>query len=148
MSFPLPSEQIALVAKVDPDANAAGALTSDWVPVKDFHQFMAIFSAGTLGSSATFNGKIQQATDDSGTDAEDITGKAITALTQAGTDQSDEQAVINLNADEVGEGFTHIAIVLTTGVATSDGDAELWGLHPRYGPASDHDLDSVVEIIT
>lgn len=143
-----PSEAIAIVAVIDPDANAAGALTSTWVPAKDFLAFMAICLAGTLGASATLDFKLQQATDASGTGAKDITGKAITQLTQAGTD-SDKQAVINLLVEEldVDGGFTHVAMILTTGTATSDGGAVLLGTDARYAPASDTDISTVDEIV-
>lgn len=145
----LPSEKVAVAGVIDPDANAAGALTSDWLDMTKFGQAMAIIMAGTLGSSATLDAKLQQATDSSGTSAKDITGKAITQLTQAGTD-SDKQAIINCLAEEldVDNGFTHVAIVMTTGTATSDSGAILLGLEPRYGPASDDDLASVDEIVS
>ncbi len=144
----LPSERCAVLAVIDPDANAAGALTSDWADATEFQQMMGICLAGTLGTSATLDMKLQQATDSSGTGAKDITGKSITQLTQAGTD-SDKQAIINVNADDldVAGGFTHVAIVLTTATATSDSGAILLGFDPRHGPASANDLASVDEIV-
>ena len=143
-----PSEMVAVVATIDPDANTAQAYTSDWVNMKDWEQVLAIVMAGDLGSSATLDAKLQQATDGSGTSAKDITGKAITQLTQAGTD-SDKQALIQARADEldVAGGFTHVALVMTVGTATSDSGAVLLGLNPTYGPASDYDLASVDEIV-
>lgn len=149
MASSLPSERSALVATIDPDAYTAAAYTSDWAAVADFPEMMATISAGTLGTSATLDAKLQQATDSSGTGAKDITGKAITQLTQAGTD-SDKQAVINVNQDEldVANDFTHVAIVMTIGTATSDAGAILQGFRPTYAPASDNDLASVDEIVT
>lgn len=145
----LPSELAAVVANIDPDAQTAGAKTSGWVDASEFMAFMAIFQAGTLGSSATLDGKIEQATDSSGTSAKDVTGAAITQLTQAGTD-SDKQAVINLRTEnlDVDGGFTHIRLSMTIGVATSDAAAILLGFGPRHGPASDHDAATVDEIVT
>jgi len=144
----LPSERVAVVATIDPDANAAGALTSDWASMEDFSEMMAVAMVGALGTSATVDFKLQQATDSSGTGAKDISGKAITQLTQAGTDD-DKQAVINVNgADlDVANDFDHVAMVLTTATATSDSGAVLLGMRPRYGPASDYDLASVDEIV-
>lgn len=142
------SEGVAVVATIDPDVYTAAAHTSDWVPVKNFHQFMAVVMAGTLGSSATLDAKIQQATSNAGASAKDITGKAITQLTEAGTD-SDKQAIINVLADDVdvANGFNHIAVVMTVGTATSDAGAAIFGLAPRFGPANDYDLASVDEIV-
>lgn len=144
----LPSDRAAIVAVLDPDANTAATLTSVWIPMVNFDSIMAIVMAGTLGSSATLNAKLQQATDASGTGAKDITGKAITALTQAGTD-SDKQAVINCRIDEldIANDFTHVALLMTTAVATSDSAAIVLGFDPRYGPASDNDVAGVDEIV-
>lgn len=144
------SEQAAVCAVIDPDANTAAALTSDYVDMGQFGAAMGIALVGTLGSSATIDFKFVQATDASGTGVKDVTGKAITQITQAGTDQSDTQAVINLRAEDldVDNGFRYAAVVLTTGAATSDSAALVLGLSPRFGPASDNDLASVGEIVT
>lgn len=151
MNVTLPaSARAAVVGVVDPDVSAAGAHSTGWIAAKDFGSFMAIAMAGTLGSTATFDAKLEQATDASGTSAKDITGKAITQLTQAGTDDSDKQAIINLRPDEldVTNSFTHFRLTVTVATATSDAAAIVLGLDPRYGPASDNDLASVAEIVT
>lgn len=146
----LPSEMAAVVDVIDPDAYTTGAKTGAWVEAKDFHSFLAIVQAGTLGTSATLNAKIQQATDGSGTGAKDISGAAITELTQASPDDSDKQALINLRTEDmdVDGGFTHIQLSITVGTATSDAGAALLGFHPRHAPADDNDASSVAEIVT
>lgn len=143
-----PSDVAAVVAMIDPDAYAAGTVVSAYVAMADFDKIMAIVMAGTLGSSATLDAKLVQATDSSGTGVKDITGKAITQLTQAGTD-SDKQAVINCVAEEldVAGGFTHVALSMTVATATSDAGGIVLGFNPRFGPASDNDLASVDEIV-
>lgn len=143
-----PSEMVAVLGTIDPDANTAGALTSDYGDASKFEQLMAIIFAGTLGTSATLDAKLVQATDSSGTGVKDITGKAITQLTEAGTD-SDKQAIIQVRADEldVAGGFKWVAIVHTVATATSDSGAVLLGLNPTFGPASGYDLASVDEIV-
>ena len=144
----LPSERVAILGTVDPDVLTAAAHTSDYVDMSKFERVMAVVMAGTLGSSATFDAKLVQATDSSGTSSKDITGKSITQLTEAGTD-SDKQAIINCMAQEldVDNGFTHVALTITVGTASSDGAGVLLGLDPRYGPASDNDIASVDEIV-
>jgi hypothetical protein len=144
----MPSEAAAILGVVDPDATAASTVTSDWCDMGKFKKAMAIILAGALGSSATLNAKIEQATDSSGTGAKDITGKAITALTDAGSD-SDKQAVINVDASEldVANGFDHIRLSMTVATATSDIAGLVLGFEPRFGPASDNDLASVDEIV-
>lgn len=144
----LPSMRAAVAATIDPDVYTAAAYSSDWVDMATFESIMAVVMAGTLGTSATLDAKLQQATDGSGTGVKDITGKAITQLTEAGTD-SDKQAIINCRSDEldVNNGFTHVRLTMTVAVATSDAGAIVLGLDPRYGPASDNDLATVDEIV-
>lgn len=143
------TDTMALVGIIDPDVTAAGTVTTGWIAAKDFNQFQAIVAPGTLGASATVDAKIEQATDASGTGAKDISGKAITQMTQAGTDQSDTQAVINVSPEDldVDNSFTHFRLSVTVATATSDLTAFVLGLFPTYGLASDHDLSSVGEIV-
>jgi hypothetical protein len=142
------SDTIGVVATIDPDVHTAAAYTSDWAAAADFSGMLAIIMAGTLGASATLDAKLQQATDSSGTGAKDISGKAITQLTQAGTD-SDKQALINFHESDLdtANAFTHVAIVMTVGTATSDAGALLIGYPSTYGPATNFDLASVDEVV-
>lgn len=142
------TEQCAIVGVIDPDVTTASTVVTDYADAGLFEALVGVVLAGTLGSSATVDAKLVQATDSSGTGAKDITGKAITQLTEAGTD-SDKQALINVRAEEldVANSFTHVALSVTVGTATSDLGAVLLGLNPRMGPASDNDLASVDEIV-
>lgn len=144
----LASDRAAVVGVIDPDATSASTVTTGWIAAKDFHSFLAIVMAGTLGSSATLDAKLEQATSAAGAGAKDITGKAITQLTQAGTD-SDKQALINLDPNEldVSNGFTHFRLSMTVATATSDAGGIVLGLDPRYGPASLADAATVDEIV-
>lgn len=145
----LSSQQAAVAAAIDPDVTAAGTVTSGWVSMATFGALQALILAGTLGTNATVDAKLEQASDSDGTGVKDITGKVITQLTQAGTDESDQQVVINVRAEEldVENGFTHVRLSITVGTATSDIGGLLMGFYPRYGPASDDDAVSVAEII-
>lgn len=143
-----PQDEVAIVGAIDPDANGAGTLTTAWVSASDFQRFMAIIMAGTLGTSATIDAKIEQASDSTGTGAKDLAGAAITQLVKASND--DNQAVIEFwseDLDLVG-GFSHVRLSMTVGTATSDAGAILLGMSPRYAPASRMDAASVVEIVT
>lgn len=142
------TEHLALVGIIDPDANTAATLTTAWVNIKNFAMLAALIMAGDLGSSATINAKLEQATSSGGAGAKDITGKAITALTQAGTDDN-KQAWINVKPEEldVDGGFAFVRLSMTTATATSDSAACLFGLFPSRGPATDVDLASVDEVV-
>lgn len=142
----LPSDEVALVGVIDPDAYAANTYTTAWVDMGEYNAIKATVFAGDLGTNATLDAKLEQATDSSGTGAKDISGKAITQLTQAGTD-SNKQAIINLRDDEldVANAFTHARLSVTVAVATSDVSATVDGFYARYTPANLASVDEVVE---
>ena len=143
-----PSDRVAVVGNIDPDAYSASTVTTGWIDMSKFLAIMAIVQAGTLGSSATLDAKMEQATSAAGAGAKDITGKEITQLTQAGTD-SDKQAVINLFANEldINNGFTHVRLSMTIGAATSDAGAIVLGFDPVKDVASANNAESVDEIV-
>lgn len=145
----MPSDVAAVSGVIDPDATAAGTVTTGWVEAADFHTLLGIVFAGDLGTSATVDAKIEQATDGSGTGAKDLSGSSITQLTDAGSD-SDKQALIQFRPDDldVDNAFTHVRLSITVAVATSDVGGVLMGFGPRYGPASDSDASTVAEIVT
>ena len=146
-TVPLSSE-VGILGAIDPDAYAAGTVTTGWISAAQFQRFMAVVMAGTLGSSATLDAKIEQASDSSGTGAKDLTGAAITQLTQAGSD-SDKQAVIAFGSDDLdlANGFTHFRLSMTVATATSDCGGLVIGSDVRYGPAVDQDAATVDEIV-
>lgn len=142
------SALVAIAAVIDPDANSTGTLTTDWISASDFQQFMVIVMAGTLGSGATIDAKIEQASDDAGTGAKDLDGAAITQMTKAESD--DTQAQIEFYSEDLDleNDFAYVRLSMTIAGATSDSGAVVLGMSPRYAPASDHDADSVAEIVT
>lgn len=143
------ADNVAVVATIDPDVTTASTVTSDWVDASDWHTILAVVMAGTLGTNATVDAKLEQATSAAGAGAKDISGSGITQMTQAGTDQSDTQAVISLQTDalDVDNGFQYVRLSITVGTATSDAGGIVLGVAPRVGPASDNDLASVGEIV-
>lgn len=146
----LPSEVAAILATIDPDVTVASTVVSDYCDMSKYESLMIIVMTGTLGASATVDAVVKQATDSSGTGAKNLTtSKAITQLTQAGSD-SDKQVIINVRAEELdmANNFDHLAISVTVGTATSDIGALILGFNPRYAPASDNDLASVDEIVS
>ncbi|RJX20815.1 MAG: hypothetical protein C4570_03400 [Ammonifex sp.] len=141
-----PSEAAVLAGVIDPDAYAAAAYSTGWVSMIDYDAIQAIVQVGTIAATGTVDAKLEQASDGSGTGAKDITGKAITQLTQAGGD-SDQQAIINCRSDEldVANAFTHVRLTVTLGTAGADMGALVLGHYARYAPETD--LASVVEVV-
>ena len=141
------TERLALLGTIDPDAYGTGTQGSDWVDMSKFMQVMFAVLAGALGSSATLDFKVQEATSAAGAGAQDLSGKSITQLTEAGTDD-DKQVLVNVRADELSDGYRYVRGLMTIGVATSDAGLVVLGGDPTYAPASDFDLASVDEIVT
>lgn len=155
MNLALPSEEVAVVDAIDPDAYGEGAASTAYIAVKNFHSFMAVITVGTMASNHTLDAVLQQATTSGGGSVKSITGSSITTLTAAGTD-SDKQVVINVRSQDldVANGFDYIRLTLTLASTASpfsgntDYGAVLLGFHPRHAPASDNDNASVDEIVT
>lgn len=136
-------DNTAVVDVIDPDANAAGTITGAAVDMSKYERVTFYVMAGTLGSSATLDFKVQAATTSGGSYA-DVTGAAITQLTDAGTD-SDKQAILEVKADHIGEGNRFIKGLLITAVATSDSGMIAIGSFARNNPPSD--IASVDEVV-
>lgn len=130
------TEASEILAKIDP-ASYSSAQNSSWVKVDDHTRIVALIHVGAIAASGTFDAKLQRAKDGSGTGAEDITGKAITQLTQAGSG-SNKQLAIELRSDKLAGqtngDFTHVRLVLTPAVAATIVGAEIYGISGRYRP--------------
>jgi hypothetical protein len=142
-----PSQRVALVGAIDPQS-ANAVKTSGWIDATKFFNYLAIVSVGALGASATVDAKLEQATASDGTGAKDVTGRAITQLTKAGTDDS-KQAEINLKQEDLdfANGFKFFRLSITPATAASLISGTVLGLDPRYGVASDSDATTVDEIV-
>ncbi len=130
-----PSDRATLLARIVPGAKTAATYVTGWVDMGLVHNLLALISVGALGTLATIDAKLQQATDGSGTAAKDIVGKLITQLTEADSpNDSLVEAVINLSAEQldVDGNFTHAQLSITVAVATSDAAGYLFGLDNRY----------------
>jgi hypothetical protein len=142
-----PSELIAVLDSIDPVSQAAGTVTTGWIKADKFFTYMALINTGTLGTSATVDAKLQQATDSSGTSAKDVTGKAITQIVKASGDN--KQAVINLRGSELDTngGFPYFRLSITVGTAASLIAANVVGMNTRFAPASDSNNSDVAQVV-
>lgn len=141
------SEQIGVLAVINPASQAAGTATSGWISLANFQKVLAIVQTGTLGASATVDAKIQQATSAAGAGAKDIAGAAITQIVKATGDN--QQAEINLDAAQldVEGGFGFVQLSVTVAAAASQTAALVLGFNPRFAPASDSNADSVAQVV-
>jgi hypothetical protein len=143
------SDHLAVIGVIDPDAYGANTYTSAWLPATAQFMYAAVISVGTMAANSTVDAKLEQATAVGGAGVKDITGSAITQLTEAGTD-SDKQVIIQFKQDDldIAGGFNHFRLSMTVAVAASDSGAVVLALAPRFGPASDRDATTVDQIVT
>ena len=141
------SEMLAILATIDPASQSAGSATTGWVSVANHHGLLAVVQTGVLGTLATVDAKLQQATDSTGAGAKDVAGRAITQIVKATGDN--KQALINLKPEELDtiNGFGFVRVALTVGVATSITGAQLLGVNPRFAPADSGNQAAVVQVI-
>ena len=141
------SEMLAVLATIDPATQAAGAVSTGWVSVANHLGFLALVQTGVLGTAATVDAKLQQALDNAGTGAKDITGKSITQIVKATGDN--KQALINIKPEELDtvNGFGFVRVTVTVGVAASITSAQLIGVNPRYAPADAGNQAAVVQVV-
>lgn len=141
------SEQIAVLATINPASQGAGTTNSGWVSMANVHRVMALIEVGTFGASATVDAKVQQAQDTSGTGAKDITGKALAQMLAAGG--NNKQAIINVEAQEldVANGFDCVQLSVTVGTAATGTSAVVLGVNPRFATADALNQAGVAQIV-
>ena len=141
------SEGLAVLATYDPASVAASTVTTGWVDQSVFFYVLALIQTGVLGAGATVDAKLQQATDNAGTGAKDVTGKAITQIVKATGDN--KQAMISMKEADLDTegGFRFIRLSITVGVAASQLSAALIGGVPRFQPASAYNQAGVAQIV-
>lgn len=141
------SEQLALLATIDPVSQAAGSITTGWISCSQPERLMAIIQTGVLGASATVDAKLQQATDSGGTGVKDVTSKAITQIVKATGDN--KQAIINCRAEELdtNNGFSYVRLSVTVGTAASLVSAQLFGGYLANLPANAYNQAGVAQIV-
>ena len=141
------SEMLAILATIDPTSQSAGSATTGWVSVANHHGLLAVVQTGVLGTLATVDAKLQQATDSTGAGAKDVAGRAITQIVKATGDN--KQALINLKPEDLDtvNGFGFVRVALTVGVAASITGAQLLGVNPRFAPADAGNQAAVVQVV-
>ena len=141
------SELFSVLATIDPASQAVGTVTTGWISAGNHHTLLALVQSGVLGTGATLDAKLQQATDASGTGAKDVTGKAITQIVKATGDN--KQALINLRPDDldVTNGYAYVRLSLTVAVAASLTAGQLLGFNPRFAPGDASNQAAVAQVV-
>lgn len=150
----LPSEVVGLVGTVDPDVYSPGAQLSDAVDMSKWHCALGVLLVGDLGTDGTVVMKWTQATTSGGV-YKDVSGATTATISKASPDGSNQRVKLDLRADDLdaANGYRYAKLSVTIGdtsspeAATSDIAAVAFGVFPKVGVASDHDLASVAEIV-
>lgn len=140
------SERFGIVGVINPDANAAGTLLTGAIDMSRWGRIVAIVQSGDLGTNGTLDFSFTQAPTSGGSYIAISPAKAITQLTEAGTD-SNKEVVLELRADELTEGYRYVKGSFVTATATGDSSAVVLGFDPRFTPVTDIDLSTVDEIV-
>jgi len=151
----LPSEVVGLVGTVDPDAYAPGAQLSDAIDMSKWHCAMGVLMIGDLGTDGSVVMKWTQATTAGGI-YKDVSGATTATFAQANSPaESNQQVKLDLRADDLdaanGYRFVKLSVTIADSSspenATSDVGAVAFGVFPKIGVGSAHNLASVAEVV-
>ncbi len=141
-----PSERIAVVGTVDPQTVANAAVLTDAVDMALWHEVIFVLALGDMAAETIDFGIYESAT--SGGSYTAISNKAATQLAAHASNNDNKQIVISVKASQLSAGMRYIKGRAITGNSTGGPACILaLGLKPRYGPGSDDDLSSVVQIV-
>jgi len=139
-----PSDRVAVLGIIG-SQSATTVQGTGWIPVNLYENLLAIVNVGVISSTGTVDAKIQQATSSAGAGAKDVTGKAITQLTQAGSG-SNKQALINFSVSDLdhANGFTYVQLSITPATAAALISGLLLGFDGKYPVANVTTVGEVV----
>lgn len=108
------TDRATVVVALAPVSKSAGTTTSSAISMSGFGGGALLVNAGVIGSSGTVDCKITSSTT-SGGSYTDVTGAAITQMTQAGGDSGTSQLV----SFDMPTGHTHVKTVLVNATAAA-----------------------------
>lgn len=132
------------VTALYPANRAAAVYNTNWADASGHHRFVVELFVGVMAQGATLDLVIQEATDNAGTNAANIAGKAITQLTQAGGD-GDDTVIIEVRCEELTPGYRYVRAVMTIANAAVFTCLSAKGVVARYQPVPIGGLTEVVD---
>lgn len=137
-----PSDRAVLAAAIDPQS-ATTAKSSGYVHLGTHGALVADIFVGAFATGAKVNAKLEQATSDGGT-PKDVTGKAITELTDA---DDNKQVRINCFSEDldVANGYSWVRLTVTPSVDAVLIAGAVYTMDPRYAPSDAATVDEVVD---
>lgn len=137
------SDSFELLAQIAPASYNPGVQDSGNVDIEGYHRVFAIIHVGSLGTSATLDADLEQATTSAAGTRAAITGKSITQLTD---DDDDCVVFIELRTEEldVDGAYKFVNLEVTVGTAAVIFGAEVYGVKPRFLPAANALVEEIV----
>jgi len=140
-------ENVAVLGTVDPISQGAGSVNTDVIDALNFTKIVFLVKVGVLGASATVDFLVKGDTASGGSFSTTITGKTITQLTKAGSDDA-KQVWVEVDSNALAtQGYRYLRGTLTVGTAASLVDVTVLGFGCKYGPANQYNLATVDEIV-
>ena len=147
MGFERLSEQLAVVATIDPEAyTTATTVTTDVFDMSVHHEAMFVIMTGTVAANTTLDFDVQEST---ATGAGTVTATAVASITQLTAGNDDDQVIVTVRGEDMSDGYRYLRGVLTIGGVGGTADVGVVALadRARYKAASVNDLASVDEIV-
>ena len=91
------SDQLAVIATIDPASISPSTVTTDVIDLSRVRSVIFVVAAGTLGTSATLDFAVKGDSASGGSFTTTVTGKTITQLTKAGSDDN-KQVIVEVNS--------------------------------------------------
>lgn len=137
-------EYYAIMGAVNPQQMDNDSGTTPYIGLGQHRKAAFILLTGVTDADVNF--KVLEATSSGGSGAQDLTNFAITEIA-GGT--NNKQYLIEVDAGDVTDGFTHVAAQVTTdnGASGSFVCVVALALESRHKPASDSDAATVVQIV-
>ena len=140
------NSRLPLVGTVDPQSASAGDYATDVIDMSKFQKVLFYILVGAMTTNGTLDFVVKGDTASGGSFTTTVTGKAITQLTKAGSDDN-KQVVVEVTAEDVAQqSFRYIKGIVTTATAASLVAVAAVGVDARYAPADD--LSSVDEVVS
>jgi hypothetical protein len=129
------SERVQILDGLHAVSQGIATVTGAWIKADRHDRYVVIADVGVMTATATLDLKIQQANTAGGGAAKDVSGKALTQVTQAGSGGS-KWYIIELDPAklDIGNGFFWIATVHQVAAAASLLSLVLLGVDPQYAP--------------
>jgi hypothetical protein len=141
------AESLAVVGVINPQTVANTQKVSGAIDVSKWDRLIFVFALGDMANE-TIDCGVETCDSDGTSNAVDITGKQATQLAANASNNDNKQIVIGVkSSDLIANGKRYVRATMVTGNATGGPACCVVLGVGRYGPSTDSDLASVVEII-